>query len=84
MVKYNEDGTYLVIGGVLDDDLNIYEYLMDEHGEYTIRGKSIGYSATNSSFYSHDKQKWIGAIIDPNDMSGDNFLTELKNGVSLV
>ena len=84
MVKQNEDGTYVVIGGVLDDDLNIYEYFKDGNGEYTIRGNSIGYTATNSSFYSYDNEEWIGAIIDPKDMSGDNFLKELKNGVSLI
>ncbi len=52
VILYN--GEYQVIGGILNDDLNIYEYHMDEDGNYTVRGESIGLSATSTSFYNSD------------------------------
>ena len=77
-VAQNEDGTYRVIGGVLNKDRNIYVYSKDKNGNYTIRGKSIGISSSTTSFYNSDKQKWaIGSIIDARDKSGDNFLYNL-------
>ena len=77
-VAQNEDGTYRVIGGVLNKDRNIYVYSKDKNGNYTIREKSIGISSSTTSFYNSDKQKWaIGSIIDARDKSGDNFLYNL-------
>ena len=80
----NRDGVYEVIGGVLNDDLNIYEYHPDDDGNYTIRGESIGQTATATSFYDSDTEKWAeGSLIDPNDNSGKDFLASM-DGVSVV
>ncbi len=77
-----EDGTYKVIGGdITDKDRNIYIYEQDNNGKYTIRGKSIGVSATMTSFYNSDEvnpnDRWSG-IINPNDNSGIQFLSEIN------
>ena len=76
-----EDGTYQVIGGdITDNDRNIYIYEQDNNGNYTIRGKSIGVSATMTSFYDSDVEdpndRWSG-IINPNDNSGKQFLGDI-------
>ena len=88
-VKALEDGTYAVIGGdVNDKDRNIYVYTQDENGDYSVKGESIGLSATPTSFYNSDKedpsQRW-GGIINPNDNSGKVFLNNImgKNHPSL-
>lgn len=79
-VAVNPDGTYRVVGGALDKDLNVYIYTQDANGEYTVRGPSIGKTVTEYSFYNSDKagndaQKWqMEAIIDPLDRSGTVFL----------
>ena len=85
------DGKYKVIGGNLyDKDYNIYVYYKDKNGENTIRGKSIGKTPLISSFYNSDANKgkggWAkGSIIDINDMSGINFIQDVKgNDVSLL
>ena len=80
-VKTKEDGTYQVIGGDINDkDRNIYVYTQDENGDYSIKGESIGISATPTSFYNSDKkdpsQRW-GGIINPNDNSGKKFLNNI-------
>jgi len=78
------DGEYQVIGGILNDDLNIYEYHMDEDGNYTVRGESIGLSATSTSFYNSDTGEWaVGSLIDPDDNSGIDFLSKMA-GVTLI
>ncbi len=81
-VAQNEDGTYRVIGGRLNNDRNIYLYKQDKNGEYTIRCKSIGKTTSTTSFYNSDanngKGAWaIGSIIDPNDYSGIDFLNHI-------
>ena len=78
-VAQNEDGTYRVIGGVLNKDRNIYVYKQDKDGNYTIKGNSIGITTSTTSFFNADanegKGAWaVGSIINPNDKSGDNFL----------
>ncbi|MDE6480614.1 MAG: hypothetical protein K2L45_10120 [Muribaculaceae bacterium] len=80
------DGTYQVIGGDLNDkDKNIYVYQKSEDGKHLVRGKSIGQSATMYSFYDSGETagqqgNWVhGAIIDPNDLSGKEFLSGLIN-----
>lgn len=74
----NGNGTYEVIGGELDDDLNIYEYYPDKNGEYTQRGKSIGKTTSLTSFYNTDAEEgedpWVKATISLNDMSGKDFI----------
>ena len=75
-----EDGTYEVVGGELDDDKNIYLYSQDKNGEYTVRGASIGQTACTTSFYNSDEGAWqIGATIDPNDKSGQEFLDNIMS-----
>ena len=81
-VVQNGDGTYTVIGGVLNEDRNIYIYTQDEDGNYTVRGNSIGITSSTTSFYNADandgKGAWaIGSIINPNDESGDAFLGDI-------
>ena len=77
-VKQVGEGLYEVIGGDLKDkDFNIYVYTQDDNGEYTIRGESIGITATPTSFYNSDvkdeEQRWRG-YIDTRDNSGIDFL----------
>ena len=76
-VASNDDGTYTVIGGDINDgSLQIYEYKQDENGEYTIRGQSIGYSLSPFSFYNCDNGEWsVGSKINPYDNSGKKFLS---------
>lgn len=76
----NGNGTYTVIGGELDDDLNVYVYTQDIHGNYTVRGESIGRTMFNTSFYSTDTSEWVkDAIIDISDVSGQEFLNQIIN-----
>lgn len=82
-VIQNEDGTYQVIGGVLNDDRNIYLYTQDEDGNYTVRGASIGQTTSTTSFWDSDQADnenggWaVGSIINPNDNSGISFLNQM-------
>jgi hypothetical protein len=78
-VLNNDDGTYRVVGGDLNDkDKNIYVYSIQD-GKL-VRGESIGESDLMSSFYNSDERSWsIGSIIDPNDKSGMNFFNSLDN-----
>ena len=68
-VKKNDDGTYTVTGGKPDGDKNIY--LLNGNG---IRSEIIGQSATEYSFLSETGKPILGAIINPNDHSGENFI----------
>ena len=72
----NSNGTYTVIGGVLNKDRNIYVYTKDKNGKY-IKGKSIGITTSTTSFYNSDKGKWERATIDPSDTSGRDFLNKM-------
>ncbi len=64
VVSQNEDGTYNVISGSIDDDNGIY-----------CDNKLIGYSATPYSFY--DEGLGFVGKIDPQDMSGKDFLNDV-------
>ena len=84
-VKREKDGNYSVFGGdIHDKDRNIYVYEQDDKGQYTIRGESVGVSATLTSFYNSDKNLW-GGIINPHDESGIRFLSYItgEKGPSL-
>ena len=78
------DGTYTIEGGNLyDNDLNIYVVTYDEDGNMNI-GESIGKTTSITSFYNseldqnNEEKGWeVGAIINPNDMSGINFMNGL-------
>jgi RHS repeat-associated protein len=73
-VRKNQDGTYKVVGGNLNDnDRGIY--VVDEKGKRT--GEKIGVSATISSFYNGDKQDPVEqqgrkGTIDPSSTEGVN------------
>ena len=81
-VALNKDGTYRVVGGILNRDRNIYIFDKDKYGKYTIKGKSIGVTSSTTSFYNSDYNKgkgtWaIGATINPKDRSGKDFLNKM-------
>ncbi|MCF2489883.1 DUF6443 domain-containing protein [Dyadobacter sp. CY347] len=71
-VEQNRDGTYTVVGGQANADMNIY--LVDGNGNRT--GKIVGEMLTQYSFHSNNGNAIIGAVIDPKDKSGSNFLNE--------
>jgi RHS repeat-associated protein len=80
-VAQNEDGTYRVIGGDLNDkDYNIYVYTQDKEGNYTVQGQSIGVTTSITSFYNDSKNEngtaygWMGTI-NTQDNSGETFLS---------
>lgn len=86
-VVKEEDGTYTVIGGDLNDnDLHIYEYTIDKDGN-EIKGNAIGVTTSTTSFYNSDAEdgnKW-GGKINPTDESGQNFLGKIfGNEISLT
>ncbi len=76
-----DDGTYKVVGGKVDGDKNIY---VVEGGKRT--GEVIGKSLTDNSFLNDKGDAVKGAIINPNDKSGADFLNKDimgKDGPSL-
>ena len=79
-VTLKSPGVYEVVGGELDDDLNVYLYCENEDGEMVNTGISIGKTVSKTSFYNSDSQEWMkGATIDSYDFSGYNFLINLIN-----
>lgn len=79
LVVQNADSSYTVVGGnLLDYDRNIYLCVIGEDGNY-IQGNSIGITTSISSFYDSDSKVWTGTI-NPNDLSGDNFLNDFLKG----
>lgn len=89
-VIQNADGTYRVVGGNKEDgDLNIYAFNWDSDGKYTGM-TTIGQTTSQTSFYNDTENPdtgkdygWMGAI-DPNDMSGQNFLDDLASNEPLM
>lgn len=72
-VKRLEDGTYEVVDGVLDDDLNVY-VVYSQNNQY-IREYSIGTTAFLKSFYNEDSGSWEnGSIINLQDSSAQEFM----------
>lgn len=69
-VTKNEDGTYTVAGGKADGDRNIY--VVDDKGKRT--GEVVGKSLTEYSFLDESGKGVKGAVINPGDKSGVNFL----------
>ncbi len=75
-VTKNEDGTYKVAGGQANSDKNIY--VVDGNGKRT--GEVVGEMQTEYSFHHEDGSAVVGANIDLNDKSGQNFMdNEIKN-----
>ena len=69
-VVSNNDGTYTVKNGQVNKDQNIY--IIDENGKRT--GEILGTMLTKYSFFGEDEKVIAGAIIDPSDNSGKDFL----------
>ena len=69
-VTANKDGTYTVTGGAADGDKNIY--VTNKDGTKT----SIGQSLTEHSFLNENGTAVVGAVIDPTDRSGAEFLNQ--------
>ena len=88
-VRKLENGTYEVVGGDLsDNDLGIYVGRLDKNGTWVqLDDNPIGYTPTLYSFFNSDEGKnhgWqVGAIIDPNDNSGNRFLAQFRTHTSL-
>ena len=80
----NDDDSYTVFGGELNDkDLHIYEYTKDKDGNY-IKGNAIGVTTSLTSFYNLDTKQW-GGTINPQDESGQIFLGDIfLNKISLA
>ena len=79
-VEKNKDGTYTVVAGQADNDKGIY---VMENGKRT--GETIGKSFTEYSFHEEDGSAVVGAIINPNDTSGINFMNnEIINNQDLT
>ena len=67
-VTLNKENKYIVTGGALNNDKNIY---IIEHGKRT--GKILGKSLTKYSFFGSDNKVVVGAQIDISDKSGQIF-----------
>ena len=75
-VVQNKDKTYTITGGTLNKDNNIY---IMQDGKRT--GEILGQTLTPYSFFSSDNKVVVGANINPNDNSGQNFFDkEIANG----
>ncbi len=73
-VSVDNNNNYVVQNGVIDDDLNIY---IVEDGIRT--GEILGQMVTAYSFFSDQGNVITGAVIDPNNNSGRDFLEQIKN-----
>ena len=86
-VKRNNDGTYSVVGVNLKDNDNGV-YIVDSNGKWNKDSKLVGYTATLYSFYNDDDRSKVemrNAVINPNDYSGAEFLTNfMENTPSLL
>jgi RHS repeat-associated protein len=69
-VRENRNGTNTVTGGQLNADRNIY--VVDGNNKKT--GEVIGKSLTQYSFFGDNDQAVIGAVINPADNAGRNFM----------
>ncbi|MCK9449975.1 MAG: RHS repeat-associated core domain-containing protein [Bacteroidales bacterium] len=69
-VEKNTDGTYTVVGGEANANKNIY--VVNSEGNRT--GEVVGEMLTEYSFHDNDGNAVVGAIIDPSDNSGQNFM----------
>ena len=75
----NNDGTYTICGGTINNDLSIY---LTVDGQRT--GSVLGAMFTDHSFFNNDTVV-AGAMIDMNDTSGQAFLDDFKiNTPSLI
>jgi len=74
-VTKNKDGTYNVVGGQANSDKSIY---VVDGGKRT--GEVVGQMLIEFSFHHEDGSAVVGANINLNDQSGQNFFNnEIKN-----
>ena len=80
-VTLDKENKYIVSGGALDDDKNIY---IIEHGKRT--GNILGKSLTKYSFFGSDNKVVVGAQIDMLDKSGQNFFDKdiVKSKIDVI
>jgi RHS repeat-associated protein len=69
-VTKNDDGTFTVLGGEANADKNIY--VVNGSGQRT--GEVVGEMLTEYSFHDNDGKAVVGAVINPNDNSGQEFM----------
>ena len=76
-----DNGKYEVVGGKADEDLNIY---VVQNGKRT--GEIIGQSLTEYSFLGDDGSAVKGAVINPNDLSGQSFIKNeiVRNNPNII
>ena len=74
-VVENDNGTYTVVNGSINKDRNIY--IVDNEGKRT--GKVLGKMLTNYSFFYDEGSVAQGAIINPDDNRGRDFLSKMEN-----
>lgn len=75
-VTKNKNGTYTVVGGTANSDKNIYVIGNDNKPT----GEVIGEMLTEYSFHNAEGNAVMGAVIDLNDNSGQEFFdTEIQN-----
>jgi RHS repeat-associated protein len=72
-VVANNNGTYTITGGTQNSDRNIY---IMKDGQRT--GDVLGQTMTDHSFFSDEGKAVTGAVINPSDQSGQNFMDNLK------
>lgn len=74
-VVANGNGTYTIVGGVQNNDRNIY---VVKNGKRT--GEIIGCAFTKYSFFDDEGHIVLGATIDLNDNSGQDFIESAISG----
>ena len=72
-VVENDNGTYTVVNGSINKDRNIY--IVDSEGKRT--GITLGKMLTKYSFFYDEGTVAKGAIIDPHDNRGKDFLSKM-------
>ena len=80
-VTLNEENKYIVTGGVLNNDRNIY---IIKNGKRT--GEILGKSLTKYSFFGSNNKVVVGAQIDMLDKSGQNFFDKdiVKSKIDVI
>ena len=73
-VTANDNGSYTVVGGTLNKDRSIY---IIKDGKRT--GEVLGLTMTEYSFFDEEGKVVEGAIINPTDKSGQEFLDGIKS-----
>ncbi len=73
------DGMFIIDGGEVDDDLNIYDVSNGWDNRV-----SIGEALTQFSFFDDDGNPVKGSIISLSDNSGNEFLTDFVNNTPSI